>query len=369
VSERHRGPPGTVTVAPTRPGLNTLYVRSYDRAGNLSPIGMYPFYVAAGAPPVGQWSLADGTGSVAADTGTGNQPGTIAGSPQWTAGRAQDGTALHLDGTGSVDTAGPVLDTTTSYSVAAWVHLTDTSDYRTVISQEGTVNSAFSLEYRPGSTWTLSFQKDASAAGQVAAWAQEPPRVGQWTHLVGVYDAAAGQGRLYVDGVAEGTVPWTTPWQATGPLHIGRVKWQGAPERPFAGDVADAGLAAGTDRRRDPRARDRRGDPASRPLPGHRRLVVPGERVSGQGDRRARHRQLQVVLVEHRPVVAGTRRKQPVHRDGCGAAQRFHGWRVGVGGVFFTTPWVAHYARFAVVTPTQGSDRTARIYELEVYSQ
>ena len=35
------GAPVTVTVTPTRPGLNTLFARSVDRAGNLGPITAY----------------------------------------------------------------------------------------------------------------------------------------------------------------------------------------------------------------------------------------------------------------------------------------------------------------------------------------
>ena len=63
--------------------------------------------------------------------------------------------------------------------------------------------------------------------------------MGTWTHLVGVYDRPANLIRLYVDGVAEGWASWTTPWNATGPLRIGRLKWAGAVGSPFAGDVSD----------------------------------------------------------------------------------------------------------------------------------
>ncbi|MGW1724462.1 LamG domain-containing protein [Streptomyces sp. NPDC002306] len=52
---------------------------------------------------------------------------------------------------------------------------------------------------------------------------------GQWTHLVGVYDATAKELRLYVNGKLAGSRDWTyTPWNATGPLQIGRKLSSGA---------------------------------------------------------------------------------------------------------------------------------------------
>ena len=46
---------------------------------------------------------------------------------------------------------------------------------------------------------------------------------GHWTHLVGVYDATAKELRLYVNGKLTGTRDWIyTPWNATGPVQIGR---------------------------------------------------------------------------------------------------------------------------------------------------
>ncbi|MFI1291034.1 LamG-like jellyroll fold domain-containing protein [Streptomyces sp. NPDC020792] len=45
-----------------------------------------------------------------------------------------------------------------------------------------------------------------------------------WTHLTGVYDAAAAKIRLYVNGKLSDEVACTSPWEATGPLQIGRHK-------------------------------------------------------------------------------------------------------------------------------------------------
>jgi hypothetical protein len=49
------------------------------------------------------------------------------------------------------------------------------------------------------------------------------PTTGAWTHLVGVCDATTNQLTLYVNGRQAGTKAFAgTPWDATGPLQIGR---------------------------------------------------------------------------------------------------------------------------------------------------
>ncbi|MET9119838.1 LamG-like jellyroll fold domain-containing protein [Streptomyces sp. NPDC004528] len=50
-----------------------------------------------------------------------------------------------------------------------------------------------------------------------------PPTIGQWAHLVGVYDASTNQITLYVKGRQVDTKAFGgTPWNATGPAQIGR---------------------------------------------------------------------------------------------------------------------------------------------------
>jgi Concanavalin A-like lectin/glucanases superfamily len=93
-------------------------------------------------------------------------------------------------------------------------------------------------------------EADDPAAALDRACASAAPAVGVWTHLAGVFDAAAGQVRLYVDGAQAASAPATHAWAASGAFSIGR----GLGADPFVGDVADvrawqqamdqAGLAA-----------------------------------------------------------------------------------------------------------------------------
>lgn len=93
------------------------------------------------------------------------------------------------------------------------------------LSQNGTTtNNGFQLYYSSGAqVWAFGrHSTDASGAVWRAAYGSKAT-TGQWTHLVGVYDATAKELRLYVNGKLTGTRDWTdTPWNATGPVQIGR---------------------------------------------------------------------------------------------------------------------------------------------------
>jgi hypothetical protein len=56
---------------------------------------------------------------------------------------------LGLEGDGYGKTAGPVLTTDESFTVAAWVKLADKEGYRTVAAQTGSNYGAFNINYNP----------------------------------------------------------------------------------------------------------------------------------------------------------------------------------------------------------------------------
>ncbi|GAA3463978.1 LamG-like jellyroll fold domain-containing protein [Saccharothrix longispora] len=166
----------------------------------------------------GTWSL-DGDGTDA--SGAGN-PVSPTGDAAWTTGVR--GRALKLDGDGDyAQTAGPVLDTTGSYSVSAWVTVDSLpGNYATAVSQDGRrVENPFYLQYGQG-RWAFS------VPGGRRATLAATPEPGRWYHLVGVRDEAAGETRLYVDGVRAAAIPIGPDEVSTGPLAIGRAKYAGA---------------------------------------------------------------------------------------------------------------------------------------------
>lgn len=221
----------TALVTPPTDAWLDLYVRSIDRAGNPSDLKRYHFRAGAGTPAVGQWRLDGYYPSLeAADgSGRGNHGSivpTVAGGRGggWTTGRNDD--ALHLDGKGNVSTTGPGVRTDSTFTVAAWVRpdLLESGVWRTAVSQDGNVMSAFFLQLSPtGNKWTFMMPAADADTTRLVAASDAPAVAGRWTHLAGAFDRATGTLALYVDGVRQAqTAKQTTPWHAAGALQIGR---------------------------------------------------------------------------------------------------------------------------------------------------
>ncbi|MFG3064427.1 LamG-like jellyroll fold domain-containing protein [Streptomyces sp. NPDC048231] len=205
-------------------GENTIQVWGYDAAGHSSLTGYYSFLVNPGAKPVGVWHF-DGNGNDATTAATPHALSTGGGASYDGAGRG--GLAsLKLDGTaGYAQSSGSVLDTTKSFSLSAWVRLSDVSRSQTFISQQATTLSGFALHYS-NSLKRFAFSRytsDVASPTASRSTSLAAPVAGVWTHLTGVYDAVGQTVQLYVNGRPQGApVAFTTPWAATGPLQIGR---------------------------------------------------------------------------------------------------------------------------------------------------
>ncbi|MGP4093856.1 LamG-like jellyroll fold domain-containing protein [Nonomuraea sp. KM90] len=230
------GPDGraTIRLTPRHDGPNVLSVRSKDRAGQLGPIRTYVFNVNGGSAPAGHWTLDDGQGGTAADAAAAH-PATLYGAT-WTTGRTGSGLRL---ASAYAQTTGPVVDTGRNFTVTAWARLTGNAATATVVTQEGTRTGGFALQYsKADDRWALTRPgTDADNAATARALSAAAPRLTEWTHLTGVYDSAAGQISLYVNGRLEGTAAVTQAWNATGPLTIGRGRVNGAASDYWPGDV------------------------------------------------------------------------------------------------------------------------------------
>lgn len=145
---------------------------------------------------------ADGT----ADTSGNGIDGKLNGDPLP---RLAKGGVLEFSDAQSVISAGPVVDTSKSYSVSARAKLKDTADYQTVISQDAEEISGFALQYDPGADrWEMIIpEQDKVGSERIQAGGRPGPPVDRWTYLTGVYDAADGEIRLYVDGKLADTAP------------------------------------------------------------------------------------------------------------------------------------------------------------------
>ncbi|MCC5031853.1 glycoside hydrolase family 2 [Streptomyces sp. WAC 00631] len=170
----------------------------------------------------GHWSLDEGSGTTAKDDGPNDRPLRLSEGTTW--GSGVSGSALRFDGRGRYgETDGPVLDTTGSYSVAAWVTLDSLpGNYATAVSQDGgRRESPFYLQYGQGA---FAF----STPGGNRARLETTPEEGRWYHLVGVRDGSTGEIRLYVDGKPAATATAGPNYVGSGPLAVGRAQWDGA---------------------------------------------------------------------------------------------------------------------------------------------
>lgn len=178
---------------------------------------------------------------------------TVNGTYSWVRDRGfgRDGAlGLELANDSCAQTAGPVVATNESFTVTAWVLLEEISGHHTVLTQVGTYRGAFYLKYEPGADrWKFEMTSgNTSSVTWHTAQSLQPPELGVWTHLAGVYDVAAGKVRLYVNGVLqdESDGP-ANPWLATGPTLIGCAgKLDGTRWDPLGGVVDDVRIWTST---------------------------------------------------------------------------------------------------------------------------
>jgi hypothetical protein len=189
--------------------------------------------------PVGSWRLASTHGTVASDA-TGANPGT-AFHVLWGAGRGGWGDFNGVDS--QIITAGPVLNTGpgASFTVAAWVYLTRYAVLATAVSQDSTGDSGFFLQYSSSDNhWAFTRRAENSVtATGISALSTSPAALNTWVRLVGVYDAADGQLRLYVNGKPQGTAADTAPYASRGSLAIGRAQFGAQDIGWFPGRIND----------------------------------------------------------------------------------------------------------------------------------
>jgi hypothetical protein len=153
---------------------------------------------------------------------------------------------------GSASAAVPALDTSKSFSVAAWARLAEDTSSRTLLSKDGSQMSAFRLQYRAATKqWCFTLRaKDDKTAAEASACGDAPIK-GRWTHVAGVYDDAESRLTLFVDGAPTVVRPtaawlalWAGGWNAPGKVIVGRAQDAnlGGPAEYFNGDIADVQL-------------------------------------------------------------------------------------------------------------------------------
>ena len=126
------------------------------------------------------------------------------------------------------------------------------------MSQSGQYQSAFHLGYQGsngGWTFKLSPHDDSPTTGP-EGWSRiystTPARLGEWTHLVGVYDHTRQEMVLYVNGLEEARAGVNQAWHAEGGLRIGGAQLEGVNDHyHWTGDIDDVHTYQGVLAERD----------------------------------------------------------------------------------------------------------------------
>ena len=189
--------------------------------------------------PVGAWNFEENKGLVAADSSGFQRTVMLCGGAAWAAGHDSQAALRLSTGDGCAYATGAMLRTDTGFTVAAWVNLDLGAGESVALSQEGTAASGFYLAYDASSMrWCMRMPRsDSREADVVEACAGGSAAAGRWTHLVGVYDPAARQVRLHVNGARAGSAAHPgMMWRALGYFYLGRTRysssdfyrWQGS---------------------------------------------------------------------------------------------------------------------------------------------
>ncbi|BCL12610.1 LamG-like jellyroll fold domain-containing protein [Micromonospora sagamiensis] len=142
--------------------------------------------------------------------------------------------------TGSLDTGGPVLNTTQSYSVSAWVRMSNLNSSYTAVGQGGNNHGAFFLQYqKTANRWAfVSPSSDSTTpASSATATTNLTPVTNTWVHLVGVFDASTKAMSLYANSVTGVSATNATPFNSVTSLSIGGVHYGNGGGGTFAGNI------------------------------------------------------------------------------------------------------------------------------------
>jgi alpha-L-arabinofuranosidase len=194
---------------------------------------------------IGSWKFDEGSGTTAADSSGAGHPLTLQGGASWTTGVS--GSALAVTPQQDAASSAPVIDTSKSFTVSAWVNLGNANGYQTFVSEDGSQVSAFYLQLR-GDSHRFAFTRlayDSPAAYGAIAASPVVPQPGAWYQLTGVYDAAAETVSLYVDGQLQQTTHALAPWAGSGPLAVGRGLFNGNQVDWVTGAIDDVRAYAG----------------------------------------------------------------------------------------------------------------------------
>ena len=179
---------------------------------------------------VGAWLLDEGGGDIAKDSAGNNNDGTLVNGPKWVAG--EFGKALSFDGVDDyINLPATTSDNWKGITMVAWVWLNLLPNELPASFGEihGSNQDLYDMyEDKGNNVLRCKFATTASAERPGIPTGQLQKN--QWLHIVGTYDSAAGEAKIYMNGKLIDTHKLTGFINGTQYSSIGA---QGGPNGPF----------------------------------------------------------------------------------------------------------------------------------------
>jgi RHS repeat-associated protein len=172
------------------------------------------------------WRLGESSGTTAADSSTGNHPGTYVGSPSLHqmpgafGGQFWDDGAVGLNGSSQyISSSYSPFVNGTNRTFEGWAKRTSSSAQDALIGTVGLLNAPF---LALGSNSNNVIWAPGGNTGQQKTWSNAWPGNNVWVHWALVYKQASGTVELFINGVSQGgPQPLTQSYGASGPLYAG----------------------------------------------------------------------------------------------------------------------------------------------------
>jgi hypothetical protein len=194
--------------------------------------GPTPTFIPPTVPPSGlslYWKFDETSGTTASDSSGNNYAGTTFNGPAWVPGHTNY--ALSFNGSNQyvASNSSAIVNTSTDFSVCAWVNLNNLNGWQTIVSEDGANVSGFFLQYSQsiGNVFDFAIQSsDSTSSTAYRAVASSSPAAGGWYHLCGV--RSGSNILLYVNGALQQSVAISSAWAASGKVAVGRGLWGAA---------------------------------------------------------------------------------------------------------------------------------------------
>jgi hypothetical protein len=241
--------------------LNESLIAASEDPGDLLP-------GPAAIPPgtTGLWEFDEGRGTAVQDASGNGHTLSLQGGAGWTQGIRGSALAISAPGQSAVATT-PVIDTSHSFTVSAWLSSGRPGQSGSAVSEPGTDGSSFSLgidtasqgaeslsgevgtrkvlSLGDGTWWTFAVPARATCPASMCGVRANmhyddgrfDPAVGSWHQVTGVYDGDTQTITVYVDGVPEDVEHVTGVPAASGPLTVGAGLDDYQPSDTFLGAI------------------------------------------------------------------------------------------------------------------------------------